>query len=388
MRNILFISHPVIDPNKGGVQRVTSTLADEFVKIGRQVFFLCLQPNAKQKIREDRQLFFSLNADFESRQREIKEIIEKHKIGYVINQAGIQPDAMAFHNAVQSTGAKFITVHHNCVKCLNLRYREIFLNNRSDFPWKLMDLPVVWKVLKELNRKKYGSFFRNAQEKSDCLLLLSDIFIPELSHYGVEIDSEKVKAIPNPASFKVPTIDFEEKENRILFVGRLEKVQKRVDRLLAIYEVLHQVLPDWHFDVVGDGSAREWMEEYCRKNNLERINFHGYQDPKKYLRRAKLFTLTSDFEGFGMVLVEAQAYGTVPIAFDSFSSIHEIISQGTTGILIPSFNESKYIEEITHLTRNSDRLLEYGKNAQNNVSKFEASFIAGQWEKVIFNGSI
>ena len=233
-----------------------------------------------------------------------------------------------------------------------------------------------------------GDFFRNAQEKSDCLLLLSDIFIPELSHYGVEIDSEKVKAIPNPASFKVPTIDFEEKENRILFVGRLEKVQKRVDRLLAIYEVLHQVLPDWHFDVVGDGSAREWMEEYCRKNNLERINFHGYQDPKKYLRRAKLFTLTSDFEGFGMVLVEAQAYGTVPIAFDSFSSIHEIISQGTTGILIPSFNESKYIEEITHLTRNSDRLLEYGKNAQNNVSKFEASFIAGQWEKVIFNGSI
>ena len=387
MNNILFIAKFPIDPNKGGVQRVTHTLAKEFEK-DRRVFFLSLRTksNPKEFNDDSHQFFFSDQLDFPSKEKELSELINKFKIGYVINQAGILPDDVALGKMVQACGAKFITVHHNCVKCLNLRYREIFLTNRRSKFWKLFDNQVTWKVLKELNRRKYGHYFQKAQDNSDFLLLLSDSFIPELSHYNVKIDNEKVFAIPNPASFKAPQLDLNRKENRILFVGRLTINQKRVDRLMRIYKKLHEILPNWHFDIVGDGSSKRWMQEYCMKNNLDRVFFHGYQDPKPFLEKAKIFTMTSDFEGFGMVLVEAQAYGVVPVAFSSFSSVHEVIAHNKSGIVVPAFIELEYIREVKKLTEDSERWLSFATYAQIEVLKFDVSLIAEQWKKLVLNG--
>lgn len=66
--------------------------------------------------------------------------------------------------------------------------------------------------------------------------------------------------------------------------------------------------------------------------------------------------MTSTFEGFGLVLVEAMQHGCVPIAFDSYPAVRDIISHGENGILIPPFQEEDYSNAIMALTNNPDEM--------------------------------
>lgn len=388
METILFIFSAPIDPNRGGVQRVTYTLAEEFEKQDKKVLFLSLKQGRKlvqQEQKDKRQLFFSRNElETSAKKEELKRILSINKITTVINQAGIYKDVMALMSTVTEHNIQLITVHHNCVSCVNRRYREIVLsNNAENSLFHLLDHPILWKVLKELNRRKYNFLYRNAIKKSDFLVLLSTGFIPELKYYGLKENFTNVIGIPNPAPFKIQEIDVNQKENRIIFVGRLIRNQKRVDRLMRIWKVLHEELPGWHFDVVGDGKDRKWMENYCSSNNMGRVHFHGYQDPRPFLRTSKIFTMTSDFEGFGMVLVEAQAFGVVPIAFNCFSSLKNIVTNNTSGKIIPAFNEKEYIKEVIELAQDEELMQQMSASAKNEVLKYDAKIVAQQWNKII-----
>lgn len=64
--------------------------------------------------------------------------------------------------------------------------------------------------------------------------------------------------------------------------------------------------------------------------------------------------MASNSEGFGMVLVEAQQYGCVPVALDSFSAVHDIIENGRNGVLVEDSNREKYGKELLELIRKED----------------------------------
>ena len=90
---------------------------------------------------------------------------------------------------------------------------------------------------------------------------------------------------------------------------------------------------DWRLTIVGDGHLREELETMARNLNLPRVEFAGYQsDPSPYFARAKILAFPSRREGWGLVLVEAMANGCVPVAFDSYGSVHDIIEDGVTTI--------------------------------------------------------
>ena len=152
---------------------------------------------------------------------------------------------------------------------------------------------------------------------------------------------------------------------------------------MRIWKTLHNKFPDWYFDVVGDGKDKAWMERYCISNNMHRVSFHGYQEPKPFLMKAKVFTMTSDFEGFPMVLVEAQAFGLVPVAFESFSSLRDIIKNNSSGIIVKPFDEEVYINEVADLIGENKRLLQMAENSARKVKEFEASQIASLWKKIL-----
>ena len=130
---------------------------------------------------------------------------------------------------------------------------------------------------------------------------------------------------------------------------------------------------------MGDGPDRLELESYAKSQSLERIFFHGSTDPKPFYRRAKILALTSDFEGYGMVLVEAQAFGCVPVAFDCFSSIHSIIHNGESGVIIHGFNIGEFEASLTKLMSNPSLLEDLATSALEVPSKFQASDIADIW---------
>jgi glycosyltransferase involved in cell wall biosynthesis len=254
------------------------------------------------------------------------------------------------------------------------------LGNKTSKLWKLLDKKLTWIVLKELNRLKYGNLFKQAIKTSDRFVLLSENFIEELHFFGLKKHKPKTIAIPNPASFETQEkSNIAKKENRIIYVGRLTHTQKRVDRLMEIWKQIHESYPNWKFDVVGDGSQKKTMQDFCDKHNLVRIYFHGNQDPRPFLERAKIFTMTSDFEGFPMVLIEAQSYGVVPVAFNCFSSINDIILNSKTGLLINNFDNDDYINNIDKLITDPNYLRQLSINGIDHSKSFKKNKIASKW---------
>ena len=80
-----------------------------------------------------------------------------------------------------------------------------------------------------------------------------------------------------------------------------------------------------------------------------------------------------------MVLVEAQSYGCVPVAYESFASLKDIITDGENGITVPPFDEHEYIERLDKLMDDTALREQMGESARKSVSRFYASDIADLW---------
>ena len=88
--------------------------------------------------------------------------------------------------------------------------------------------------------------------------------------------------------------------------------------------------------------------------------------------------MTSIFEGFPLVLAEAMSRGCIPIAFDSFKSIHDIVNTDN-GVLVEPYNIKQYVKELMLLTSNEQLRLSKARNAQESAKRFEVNYICSQW---------
>lgn len=387
MIHVLFVASFPIYENKGGVQRVTATLAKAFKKIQIEVTFFSLQKGELLVLDgfENHFLPNALGLDNAENQAYFKDFLLRNNIHFVINQAGIFPDTLNFIKKNLPLGVKLFTVHHNCISCLQENYRNIIKGGIYGRLGAVLDFPWFWNLLMQRNKAKYGRYFKNAIAQSDQFILLSESFIPELKTYINSWPEDKVTAIYNPAPFAIQPEAMHQKGNRILYVGRIEYSQKQCDLLLPIWEKVSKQFPDWHFDIVGDGSKLQELVAKAKEGKVERMHFHGFCDPMPFLTNAKVLCMTSSFEGYGMVLVEAQAYGVVPIAFNSFSSLSSIIQEGKTGVTVTPFDVTEYIDKLSHLMREESLRFQMAAQAQDSVKKFMPATIALDWLSLFNN---
>lgn len=68
--------------------------------------------------------------------------------------------------------------------------------------------------------------------------------------------------------------------------------------------------------------------------DLEHVSFEGFQQPKPYYERASILLLTSEYEGFLLVLAECMSFGVIPVVYDSYSAVRDIIDDGKDGVVI------------------------------------------------------
>jgi glycosyltransferase involved in cell wall biosynthesis len=381
MINLLFVADFPMYETKGGVQRVTTTLAKALKEKQIGVKYLALMPGEMLLLDgfENHFLPNALGLKNSENSTFLKNFLKENRINFIINQAGILQDSIDFLKTDLPKEIKIFTVHHNCISCLQENYRNIIKGSIYGKIGAVLDFPWFWNLLMQRNKNKYGRFFKNAIAKSDKFILLSKSFIPELKTYIDNWDENKITAIYNPVPFEVQPQAMHQKENRILFVGRVEYSQKQCELLLPIWEAISKKFPNWHFDIVGGGSKLQELITKVKDTDLKNIHFHGFNDPKPFLTKAKVFCMTSAFEGFGMVLVEAQAYGVVPIAFSSFSSLSSIIQDGNNGFTVTPFNINEYIDKLSHLMNEETVRFQMATNAQKSVKRFLPTNIAQEW---------
>lgn len=115
------------------------------------------------------------------------------------------------------------------------------------------------------------------------------------------------------------------KQKEVLYLGRLTKSDKRVDRILASWRSLHKSHPDWRLKIVGKGPDEARLQHLANKYKLTNIEFCGHSHkPEEHYATAAIVCMTSEFEGWPLVLIEAATSGAKVLAMECSAGIAEM----------------------------------------------------------------
>ncbi len=188
--------------------------------------------------------------------------------------------------------------------------------------------------------------------------------------------------ISNPLPFE-PTKKSTLKNKKIIAVGK-QSHQKAYDRLLKVWSKLNPEFSDWELHIYGKQDESLGLKKLRNKLNLENnVYFHNpvKNIESKYLD-SSVFVLSSRFEGFGMVLIEAMAHGLPVVSFDCPHGPKDIIANGTDGFLIPNGNIDTFTIQLEKLMQNQDLRTEMGENALNSIERYKPNNILNQWNSL------
>ncbi len=390
---ILFLSEILFNPNFGGVQRVTDSLARALVKKGFNVEYLCASVPTPEMLEFDFPAkFSSLPAEgfFYSIENSnyLASYIVKNKIDVVVNQCGLESYFNPLLNICKNR-CKVISVVHSTPMAYMYAamYSHLLPSNsvkdRIKNFIKFALQPIYRQQKIRVHKRWQKRHYEELVCKSDAVVLLSEQYKRDFVFCKANVDFEKIVAIPNPNSFPKQKVDFNIKKNVILFSGRLSP-EKNPMALLKAWKRIYNQLPAWELWFVGDGDQYNSMSEYITKNNLERVTLCGRRSNMiDYYHQAKIVCLTSYYEGWGMALTEGMQCGCVPVAFDSYAAASDIIDDGVNGILVTPFKIKELSGALYKLANDDVLLKQYAKAAYEKTSQFDITVVADKWEQAL-----
>lgn len=179
-------------------------------------------------------------------------------------------------------------------------------------------------------------------------------------------------------------INFENKENLISFVGRLDR-EKNVVALLEIFKKAN-VSKDWKLQIIGDGKEKNNLEKFVEENQLKnRVIFHGTKNSYgilELLRKSKIFGFTSLKEGLPTVLVEAMFCSNAIISYNCNYGPSDIV-KNNSGFLIDVNNKEDFIQKLEMLTNSDEKLEKMMENAFKEAQKWKQNEILKKWQEII-----
>lgn len=192
----------------------------------------------------------------------------------------------------------------------------------------------------------------------------------------------KLEYIYNPIALELEPVSTLESKN-VLAVGRLE-LQKGFDLLLQAWQKVERRFPEWALQIVGSGSQEKQLEQMIKEFSLRNVKMVAYTDEiEKFYLNSSLFVLSSRFEGFVLVLLEAQAKGLPIVSFDCKEGPAEIVDRGKNGELVKNGDVNALADAICKLIGDEKLLKKYGKKAQKDLGRFDKDSIGRKWCEII-----
>ena len=213
------------------------------------------------------------------------------------------------------------------------------------------------------------------------LIVLSNSGSEELKSINSKIKDKNIYVIPDPLNFTSDSNIISSLHNKnLVFVGRLSH-EKGVMRLLRIWKFFNKDLPQYTLSIYGDGELKKDMIQYIKENKINNVFIKGYcQNLEKIYSSADLLCVTSDTEGFGMVIIEAMYFGVPCISFDCPVSPKEIIDN--TGIIVPCYDEQAYKRALISLVNDENKLRTLQKNCIIKAREYFICNILKKWESL------
>ena len=337
----------------GGVNVVSSVLANKFLEDGHNVsVFAFYKGTCEIRSRFDTRIPIVIGNGFECNKGNIlllRNFITENKTQVIINQWGLPyVPIKTLLKAKKELQIKIISVYHND-PLQNGKIQDVDKQILATSNWFKIN---YLKMIKHLLKIVTSFSMRYVYNHSDKFIVLSPSYIKNFKLFTQKDNPHKIEVVPNPITCDSNGFVYEKsnKLSEIIYVGRLDKTQKCVQRIIEIWSHLEKKFPNWCLSIVGDGPDRKKLEQLTQKMNLSRVSFDGIQNPRPYYERASILLLTSDFEGFPLVLAEAMQFGVIPVVYDSFAAVHDIIDDGINGLITHKpynvDNTTKVIERL------------------------------------------
>lgn len=183
--------------------------------------------------------------------------------------------------------------------------------------------------------------------------------------------------IPNPLSFQ-PEESSSLNKKQVICVGKIS-YQKGQDLLLQAWELVNIKFPDWELHLYGKEN-KDFLDTKKLSNNVY------YFSPEKNIQQkyleSSIYVMSSRFEGFGMVLIEAMTCGVPCVSFDCDYGPSDIIQDETDGFLVADGNISDLADGLERLMADEDLRKSMGQKAKENVKRFQLTKIADLWNNM------
>lgn len=386
--NICFYTDQAISGMTGGIGRMTSVMTEFFrKKYGWKVFSIFAFDAKKECIltETDGAIKLRLHDRLNIRpdvlhnvNKAVQFIIQNHiDVVFIQTSLDVVKKLRKALDKANQPHIKIITELH-------------FTPGKDEWPWqkgglKGMLAPMRNQMIHHATRSAY----RNAYKYADRVYVLSNGYLKGYQDYAGLKESQKLAAMPNCLSFSetYDTRQIAEKQHEVIVVARMEELSKRITLMLKIWQQVEQSgqAKDWTFKLVGDGPHLPMYKQMAQDLQLKQVSFEGRQNPIPYYKNASIFLMTSAFEGFPMTLIEAQQFGTVPVVFNSFETLSDVVCHERNGLIVPDGNLEMFTQQLLRLIGNQEMREEMAKNAAHDCQRFSQESICQNWKEQIEN---
>lgn len=384
--NILFLLKSF---EVGGLEVVTTTLANKFQEEGHKVVIWTFsegKTSLVSRLDENVKLVYGFGFNLSKCNiNALRTVLIDEKIQIVINQWGLPfIPAYVLKKASRGIPVKIIAVYHNDPST-NGRLKDVEIAmEKSRNIVIYLGLTMKYWLYRQITAASMRYVYRN----SDGYMVLSQSFVEGFKNFTGIKKAERLIVQTNPVTINNRGYEyhFEKKKKELVFVGRIDYNQKRVSRIIETWSLLERNHPDWVLRIVGDGPERVNIESLTKKLGLKNVVFEGFQYPRSYYESASILILTSEYEGFGLVVVEAMSFGVVPVVYGSYSAIYDIISDGVDGVILP-YNKEGYdarfaAEKINSLMSDVETRNKLANAAIVTTQKYSVESIVDSWENL------
>jgi len=193
----------------------------------------------------------------------------------------------------------------------------------------------------------------------------------------------RVHTVPNPLPFTFPPVAAPRQAKVVLAVGRLTHA-KGFDILLRAWATVAQRASDWRLVIVGEGESRPDLERLRSQLGLvESVELPGTRDNISSLyQEASVFCLSSRYEGFGLVLLEAMSHGLPVVSTDCEAGPRALLSD-REALIVPTENPEALASAITALMDNTKAADELANAGRQKARSFELNLIVDQWQQLL-----
>jgi glycosyltransferase involved in cell wall biosynthesis len=257
---------------------------------------------------------------------------------------------------------------------LNLLIAQLELPGFRTIGVEQMNLGVHDKSLRAAFKRHYG--------RLDALTVLTE---RDRDSYHRHLDgrSPRIDVVPNTVkALEGGKADLDARV--VLAAGRLTP-QKGYDMLIAAWRVVAAQRRDWHLKICGRGQKRENLERYIREYGLEdQITLApASNDLAGEMERASIYALSSRFEGFPLVLLEAMGKGMAPVAFDCPTGPADIIDDHRNGLLVPFKDVQALGEALLEMIGDDELRHRCGTAAVDTARDYTMEAIGPLWDRLI-----